>query len=470
MAMSRAGRGAAGTPSARQVMDMGQQARVTTLASGPAVAGAPGLSVSSAAYGASPPWPQPLTGFGASPLSRQTSGFTFEPTIGRDLRGAVSSARKPSPFGSFPSTKMGRLQDTPRTAIIHYWLVGMRGGERVLERLIRLFPHADIFTHVYDPASVSEIIRKRPVRTTFIQKLPGSRRHYQKYLPLMPMALEQLDLRGYDLIISCESGPAKGIIVPPGALHVCYCHSPMRYLWDHYPDYLRSASLVTRLAMPMLAHGLREWDYASSARVDRFMANSSFIQQRIEKAYRRPSAVVHPPVDLSLFNRSDEVDARYLWVGQMTSYKRPDLVLEAFNALGLPLLMVGDGEMLREMKRRAGPNVTIVSRLNFDQLRKAYARCRALVFTAEEDFGMVPVEAMASGRPVLAYGHGGALDTVVPGLTGLFFDEQTKESLIAAVERLEAWLPQFDPAAAIRNAERFSPERFDQGVLSVIAG
>jgi glycosyltransferase involved in cell wall biosynthesis len=375
-----------------------------------------------------------------------------------------------SPFGSYPSTGMRRERDQPRTAIIHYWLVGMRGGERVLERLIHLFPHADIFTHVYDPSSVSETIRARPVKTTFIQKLPASRRHYQKYLPLMPMALEQLDLRGYDLIISCESGPSKGVIVPPGALHVCYCHSPMRYIWDHYPDYLKSAGLFTRMSMPFLTHGLREWDYASSARVDRFMANSSFIQQRIEKAYRRPSTVVHPPVDATRFGCADEIDARYLWVGQMIPYKRPDLVVDAFNALRLPLLMVGDGPMLKDLKRRAGPKIEFVTRLNFDQLRHAYASCRGLVFTSEEDFGMVPVEAMASGRPVLAYGRGGALDSVVPEVTGMFFEEHSKESLIGSVEAFESWLPHFDPSDALRNVERFSPERFDHGVLSVIAG
>jgi glycosyltransferase involved in cell wall biosynthesis len=364
----------------------------------------------------------------------------------RDDGSGLVSAKRASPFGSYPSARMSRVGGQPRTAIIHYWLVGMRGGERVLERLLRLFPNADVFTHVYDPAAVSQVIRDRPVRTTFVQHLPGARRHYQKYLPLMPMALEQLDLRGYDLIISSESGPAKGVICPPGALHVCYCHSPMRYLWDHYTDYRRAAGLLTRLAMPLLTHGLRSWDHASAARVDRFMANSTFIQQRIEKAYRRPSTVVYPPVDMSLFHQSDDVEARYLWVGQLTSYKRPDLAVDAFNELGLPLLMVGDGEMMRELRRRAR------------------------LFTAEEDFGMVPVEAMASGRPVLAYGNGGALDTVLPGITGLFFQEQSKDSLIAAVEAMEAWLPHFQPAHAVRNAERFSPERFDEGVLSVIAG
>ncbi len=357
-----------------------------------------------------------------------------------------------------------------RTAIIHYWLVGMRGGERVLERLLRLYPEADIFTHVYDPSAVSAAIRERTVRTTFIQKLPGSLKHYQKYLPLMPMALEELDLRGYDLVISSESGPAKGVIAAPDAMHLCYCHSPMRYLWDHYHDYRRSAGRVARTAMPWMFHGLRTWDVASAARVDRFVANSTFIQKRIMRAYRRESAVVHPPVSVDLFQPSPDVEARYLWVGQMTPYKRADIAMEAFNELGLPLLMVGEGEMAAEIRRRAKPNITVLSRLNFDQLRQAYARCRALIFTAEEDFGIVPVEAMASGRPVLAYGRGGALDSVVPNQTGLFFEEQTSQSIIEAVQRLEAWLPDFNPQVAIDHArDKFAPERFDAGILAALA-
>lgn len=355
-----------------------------------------------------------------------------------------------------------------RVAIIHYWFVGMRGGERVIERLLHLYPQADLFTHVYDPGAVSETIRSRVVKTTFIDRLPGARKHYQKYLPLMPMALEELDLRGYDLVISSESGPAKGVIAAPDARHVCYCHSPMRYLWDHYHDYRVSAGRVARLAMPWMFHGLRSWDVTSAARVDQFVANSSFIQKRIQRAWRRESVVVHPPVAVDLFKPSAEVANRYLWVGQMTPYKRADIALEAFNRSGLPLLMVGQGEMEADLRRRAGPNVTIVSKLNFDQLREAYATCRALVFTAEEDFGMVPVEAMASGRPVIAYGRGGALDSIAPDETGQFFDEQTPGSLMEAVERFEAWLPHFDPAAAIERARLFSPERFDQGIRAAV--
>lgn len=355
-----------------------------------------------------------------------------------------------------------------RVAIIHYWLVGMRGGERVVERLLHLFPDADIFTHVYVPEAVSELIRSRPVKTTFINRLPGAAKHYQKYLPLMPMALEELDLRGYDLVISSESGPAKGVIAAPDAFHLCYCHSPMRYLWDHYHDYRNSAGRVTRALMPLMFHGLRKWDALSANGVDTIVANSHFIQQRIRRAWGRSSTIVFPPVEVDLFSATDDVEPRYLWVGQMTPYKRADLALEAFNRLGLPLLMVGQGEMAAELRRRAGPNITIVPKLGFNDLRRAYARARALIFTAEEDFGIVPVEAMASGRPVLAFGRGGALDTVSPGVSGLFFDEQTPESLIAGVEAMEAWLPDFDPAAAMAHARKFAPEHFDAGILGAL--
>jgi glycosyltransferase involved in cell wall biosynthesis len=355
-----------------------------------------------------------------------------------------------------------------RIAIIHYWLVAMRGGERVLERVLHQFPEADLFTHVYDPDAVSNVIRDRSVQTTFINDLPFARRFYKHYLPLMPMALESLDLSGYDLVLSFEAGPAKGVLAPPTALHVCYCHSPMRYLWDAQADYRRSAGPLARALMSMLFPPLRVWDHATAARVDGFIANSDFVRRRILRAYGREATIVHPPAAIHAFKPSGRVGEEYLWVGQMTPYKRGDLAVEAFNRLGSPLRMVGDGEMQRKLKASAKANIRFSDNLSFAELRDAYATCRGLIYTAEEDFGIVPVEAMASGRPVLAYGRGGLLDTIIPGRTGQFFEDQTVDSLVAAVRDFEAWLPTFEPQNAVARAARFSGERFDQNFMSAL--
>ena len=347
-----------------------------------------------------------------------------------------------------------------KVAIVHYWLVRMRGGEQVLEALCELFPQADIYTHVFDPEAVSETIRRHPVRTSFIQKLPGARRWYQKYLPLMPLALEQLDLRGYDLVISSESGPAKGVIAPPEATHICYCHTPMRYLWDMAHEYWDGAGFLTRLASPMLTHYLRIWDHASAARVDRFVAGSRFVAARIRKYYRREAAVIPPPVDTEAFGPAEQRDDFYLMVGQLVGYKRTDLAIEAFQRLDRRLVIIGDGtERLRAM---TGPNVTLMGYQPSEVLRDHYARCRALIFPGKEDFGIVPVEAMAAGKPVIAYGRGGIRDSVVEGRTGVFFDRQTTDALVEAILRFESVEPHFVTEEILRHARQFDRKVFKE--------
>lgn len=347
-----------------------------------------------------------------------------------------------------------------RVAIIHYWLVGMRGGEKVIEALCEMYPQADIFTHVYVPEMVSEKIKKHRVIPTFIDSLPRSAKMYKNYLPLMPLALEQLDLRGYDLIISSESGPSKGIIPTWDALHVCYCHTPMRYIWNMYHDYRKSAGLVTRLMMPPLAHYLRMWDVTSAKRVDSFVANSATVARRISRYYGVDSTVIHPPVDTEAFSIAapSELEDYYLMAGELVSYKRPDLAVRAFNEMKLKLVVIGGGEMLGEIRRLAGPTVTILGSQPFDVLKRHYARCRALVFPGEEDFGMVPVEAMASGRPVIAFGRGGATETVASGISGIFFAEQTIDAIAAAVENLSRM--EIDPERIATHASQFGQEQF----------
>jgi glycosyltransferase involved in cell wall biosynthesis len=359
-----------------------------------------------------------------------------------------------------------------RVAIVHYWLVTTRGGERVLQRILNMFPRADVFTHVYDPNVLRQELAGRKVTTTFIDKLPFSRSKYQSYLPLMPLALEELDFNGYDLIISSEAGPAKGIIPPPTATHVCYCHSPMRYIWDQYHIYKSVAGPITRLAMPVLSHALRQWDMTAAARVDHFAANSRFVAKRIEKYYRRDATVVPPPVDVQAFTAAATRDRSdtFIWVGQLVPYKRPDVAVEAFNQLGLPLTIVGRGSEKARLQKLAKPNIRFIDSLPFDELRQLCGQARALIFTPMEDFGITPVEVIAAGAPVIAFGLGGALETMAEGVTGLFYHEQSAAALVDAVERLNKWMPDFDPAAAQAHAQQFSGERFDENFRRFVDG
>ncbi|TXN36640.1 glycosyltransferase family 4 protein [Methylobacterium sp. WL119] len=355
-----------------------------------------------------------------------------------------------------------------KVAIIHYWLVGMRGGEKVVEALCEMYPDADVFTHVYVPDSISAKIRSHRITTSFISKLPKSSKMYQSYLPLMPLALEQLDLRGYDLIISSESGPAKGIIPPPESLHICYCHSPMRYIWNMFHDYRERSGFLTRLMMPVLAHYVRNWDAISANRVDYYVANSKTVASRLQRYYRRESTVIHPPVTVRDFSpvASEEVSDYYLMVGELVAYKRPELAVELFNRTGKKLVVIGGGQMLHQLRAMAQPNVTLLGSQPFDVLKHHYARCRALIFPGEEDFGIVPVEAMASGRPVIAFKRGGATETVVEGRTGVFFDVQSCDAIQNAIVRFEGMT--FNTTDIVAHANDFSETVFEKEMRAFI--
>ncbi|MEZ5797652.1 MAG: glycosyltransferase [Paracoccaceae bacterium] len=365
-------------------------------------------------------------------------------------------------------TRPGRSE--PRVAIIHYWLVAMRGGEKVLEELLALFPQAEIFTHVVDRDRISAQIRQHSITETFIGRLPGAKKHYQKYLGLMPRALEELDLADFDLILSSESGPAKGVIGAPGSLHVSYVHSPMRYIWDHYPGYRDRTPALMRPYFARVAHRLRQWDVTSAARVDRFVANSRFVAERIHRVWNREADVVHPPVDLEAYRLAAQPGPRdyYLFVSQLVGYKRADLVIEAFRGLPQRLIVVGEGAERKRLERDLPPNVTLLGRAPAEDMPGLYQGARALVFPAEEDFGIVPLEAMACGTPVLAYGRGGALDSQIDGETGLFFFEQSVPALRACIEAFETYAEAFDPATIAAQAATFAPARFRRDFAAAV--
>ena len=344
----------------------------------------------------------------------------------------------------------------------------MRGGENVISALLDLYPDADLFTHVYDRQSVSDKIACRKISTTFIQNLPFAKHLYQSYLPLMPLALEQLDLRSYDLVISSESGPAKGVLTSPGCLHICYCHTPMRYLWDMYHDYKQKVGFIKRLIMVPLIHYLRLWDVTSAQRVDYFIANSNHVAKRIWKVYRREAKVIYPPVAVENFSLTKELDDFYLIVGQLVAYKRADLAVNVFNKLGKRLVVIGEGEQFKELKKIAKANIELMGWQPLSTIKEYYAKSRALVFPGKEDFGIVPVESMASGRPVIAFGDGGALETVIKNRTGIFFDHQTEEDLIEAVNYFEKNEQLFKPEVCVEQAKKFSSIRFKEKFKKII--
>jgi glycosyltransferase involved in cell wall biosynthesis len=377
----------------------------------------------------------------------------------------------------------GSIQDVSRlrVALVHYWFVSRRGGERVVEVLAEMFPQADFFTLLLDRTALPPTLQDRKFTASFLQKFPGVTRHYRKLMPLFPLALEHFRLDDYDLVISSESGPAKGVMTRPRTCHICYCHTPMRYVWDMYHDY-RSAAPGGRLGSAfytLAAHYVRMWDYAAAARVDHFAASSLNGAARIRKYYRREARVIYPPVEIGSFSVSHQLDDFYLIVSPLVSYKRVDLAIDACNALKRRLIVIGKGEQLSSLRKLAGPTVNLLGFQPDEVVREHYQRCRALLFPGEEDIGLTPIEAQASGRPVIAYARGGVLETVngffageapdPKSSTGVFFRKQSADSLREAIEAFEAFESRFSPAVIRANVHRFDLPRFKAEMGAFIA-
>jgi glycosyltransferase involved in cell wall biosynthesis len=345
-----------------------------------------------------------------------------------------------------------------RVALVHDWLTGMRGGERVLEALIGLYPTATLHTLVHVPGSVSPAIEARPIRTSFIQRLPGAPERFRQYLPLFPLAAARLDLAGYDLVLATSHCVALGARPPAGACHVVYCFTPMRYAWDFQDEYLARVPRGARGAGRALLAGLRRWDRRAGQRAGRLACISRHVATRIRRAYGRDARVIYPPVRTDLFQPAPpaaDLDPGFLCVSALTPYKRLDVAVDAFTRLGWPLTVIGTGPEASRLRLRSGPSVRFLGWQDDAALRRAYAHCRGFVFPGEEEFGIAPLEAMAAGRPVIAYGRGALAETCVDGVTGLFFHEQTPAALIDALRRFEVtgWSPEKIRAHALRFGE-----------------
>jgi len=355
-----------------------------------------------------------------------------------------------------------------RVVLVHDWLTGQRGGEKVLEVLAEIFPQAPVYTLFHFPNSQVEEIEKREIKTSFLQHLPFLRKKYRFYLPLFPLAVELFDLQDYDMIISTSHCVAKGIIPHPQALHVCYIHSPMRYAWNQYFSYFSPAKLsfLSRLIIPPLIHHLRIWDESSSSRVDHFLANSKNVAQRVEKYYRRQAEVLHPPVDTDFFQPGKENEDFYLIVSALVPYKRIDLAIEAFNQVGASLKIIGQGPDYKKLKKSAKENIQFLGALEAEELLRFYQTAKALLLPGEEDFGITSLEAQACGIPVIAYARGGALESVVPGKTGLFFPELKVESLLSVLDKFKSM--EFNKNIIRENAMRFSRDIFKEKISSYL--
>jgi len=343
----------------------------------------------------------------------------------------------------------------------------------MLEALLEMFPNADIYTHVYDPNAVSDIIKSHKVYTSHINRLPFAKKLYQLYMPLMPNALMDFNLQQYDFVISSEAGPAKGVVPNPNAYHICYCHSPMRYLWDMYHEYFRLTNPVFRFFMKRLIPSLRLWDITSANLVDRFVTNSNYVAKRIRRIYNREAEVVYGPASIERFiNTERKPSDYYLFFGQLTGYKRADIAIEACIKSGRKLIVAGAGTKSRDAtKHKKNGLVSFTGRVSSEEQVKLFSEAKALLFPGIEDLGLVPIEANAAGCPVIAYRSGGALDTVKEGVTGIFFDEQTPDSLIEAMNYFETRSPeQFSNRESFNlQVQKFSREAFKERILRIVS-
>ncbi|MDR0495942.1 MAG: glycosyltransferase [Treponema sp.] len=357
-----------------------------------------------------------------------------------------------------------------KVAIVHYWLVNMRGGEKVIESLLEMFPEADIYTHVHNPRAISPLINSRRIFTSRINRLPFAKKLYQVYMPFMPGALVDFNLQDYDLVISSEAGPAKGVVSNPGAYHLCYCHSPMRYLWDMYHEYLRETGAFARFFMRRLVPSLRLWDITSANLVDRFVTNSHYVAKRIRRYYNREAEVVYGPAPVEKFLGIERKPSDYyLFFGQITGYKRADIAIEACVKSGRKLVVAGAGAKKIINKYAKAGLVSFLGRVSDDDAAELFSGARALLYPGIEDLGLVPIEAQAAGCPVIACRDGGAVETVKEGVTGIFFDGQTPESLIAAMDYFEQDEVQFSNRQVFKDhVQQFSKSAFIQRMRRVL--
>ena len=368
-----------------------------------------------------------------------------------------------------PTTDRLTPIDDLRIAIAHEWFDKHAGSERVVEQILNRYPKADLFSLVDFLAPEQRgFIQHKPVTTSFLQSLPGARQYFRQYLPLMPLAIEQFDVSGYDVVISSHHAVAKGILTRADQLHVSYVHTPLRYGWDLQHQYLTGMGKAKGAVARLILHYLRLWDVSSAHRVDHFLANSRTVARRIAKTYRRPAQVVYPPVDVDRFTPSAQRDDFYFALSRFVPYKRVDLIVAAFAELGLPLVVVGDGPDLAKIKAIATPNIQILPPQPEATITDYMNRCRAFVYAAEEDFGIAAVEAQAAGAPVIAYGRGGVTETVIPGQTGLLFSHQSVDSLKEAVLAFHADPKQFEVEDLRYNAERFSPICFHRNFSAAL--